>query len=341
MDVHSAQVMSPVLGAIALIALTAAPRPASAQVAGLTGTLVVTNKAPSTATIVDVASGRTLATLPTGQGPHEVVMSSDGRLAVVTDYGGVRGGSTLTVIDVLRRRVARTIDLGQYRRPHGIAFLPGDSLVAVTSEATRNVVIVNVVEGAVRTAIPTRHEGSHMVGVTADGTRAYTGDIGSNTVSELDVAGGRYLRSWEVPSEPEAVNVTPDGQDVWVGSNSTGKVSVVDTRRGEVATAAEGFGWPYRILFTPDTKTVLMPDLRREELRFVERASHRELGRLTFPGGGPQGITITPDGRYAFQSLSREGRVAIIDVSRRAVVGHLSTGPAPDGVAYSTRAPNE
>jgi hypothetical protein len=32
--------------------------PATAQVPGLAGTIIVTNKTPSTATIVDVASGR-------------------------------------------------------------------------------------------------------------------------------------------------------------------------------------------------------------------------------------------------------------------------------------------
>ena len=38
---------------------------------------MVTNKTPATATILDVASGRVLATLPTGQGPHEVVLSAE------------------------------------------------------------------------------------------------------------------------------------------------------------------------------------------------------------------------------------------------------------------------
>lgn len=318
--------------------IPAVPRGATAQVAGLGGTLVVTNKAPFTATIIDVATGRALATLPTGQGPHEVVVSADGRVAVVTDYGAQgAGGNTLTVIDVPGLRVARTIDLGQYRRPHGIAFLPGDSLVAVTSEATGNVVVVNVAEGAVRRGIPTRHNGSHMVGVVADGSRMYTGDIGSNTVSELNGRTGEYVRSFDVPAQPEAINVTPDGAEVWVGSNATGRVSVVDPRSGAVTTAAEGLGWPYRILFTPDRRLVFLPDLRGEELRVLDRASRRELGRLTFAGGGPQGIAITPDGRYVFQSLSRQGRVAIIDVSTRAVVGYLAAGETPDGVAYSTR----
>jgi len=322
-----------------VIATTLAqPSAARAQVAGLAGTLVITNKAPATATIIDVASGRTLATLPTGQGPHEVVMSADGNVAVVTDYGAQTGGKTLTVIDVPGLRVARTIDLGQYTRPHGIVFLPGDSLVAVTSETTGNVVIVSVAGGAVRRAIPTRHTGSHMVAVVADGSLMYTGDIGSNTVSELNARTGEYVRSFEVPAQPEAINVTPDGSEVWAGSNATGRVSVVDPRTGTVTTAAEGLGWPYRILFSPDRRFTFLPDLRGETLRFLDRASRVELGRLTFPGGGPQGITITADGRYLFQSLSREGRVAIIDVSKRQVVGHIGSGETPDGVAYNARA---
>lgn len=310
----------------------------SAQVAGLKGTIVVTNKTPATATIIDVASGKTLATLPTGQGPHEVVMTRDGRVAVVSDYGAQGpGGNTLTIIDVPGRKVTRTIDLGQYRRPHGMVFLPGDSLVAVTSEATGNVVIVNFREGAVRRAVPTTQNGSHMVAVVANGSRMYTGNIGSNTVSELNVATGELVRTFPVPPQPEAINVTPDGAEVWVGSNATGKVSVVDPKTGNVTTAAEGVSWPYRVLYTPDLKLTFLPDLRNEELRVLDRASRKELARLTFPNGGPQGITITPDGKYVFQSLSKEARVAIIDVATRKVVGHLAAGETPDGVAYTNR----
>jgi DNA-binding beta-propeller fold protein YncE len=321
-----------------LCAALVAAAPASAQVPGLTGTLIVTNKSPSTATIIDVGSGRTLATLPTGQGPHEVAVSSDGRYAVVTDYSG-QPGRTLTVIDVPALRVARTIDLGQYTRPHGIVFLPGDSLVAVTSEASQNVVVVNVVEGKISKAIGTQGQGSHMVGATADGSRAYTGNIGSNTVSELDLRTGQFTRSWNVPDQPEAINVSPDGREVWVGSNSTGKVTVIGVGgTPQAVTAAEGFGWPYRVFFSPDARTVMIPDLRAEELRFIDRVSKRELSRIKLAGGGPQGITSTADGRYLFQSLSKEGRVAIVQTgSAPSVAGHLNAGNTPDGVAYTAR----
>ena len=322
------------LALLSLTLLSAAVTPARAQVPGLTGTLVVTNKTPSTATIVDVGSGRTLATLPTGTNPHEIVLSSDGSLAVVTDYGGPR--RTLTVIDVPGLRVARTVDLGEHRAPHGIVFLPGDRLVAVTCEQTRHVVIVDVVEGAVRHAVPTEANRSHMIGVTADGKRGYTGNMGDHTVSELDLTTHRFVRSFPVPAVPEAINVTPDGKEVWIGSNQTGQVSVLDPASGAVTRAAEGLKWPYRMLFTPDGRQVIVPDPTLNEVRFIDRVGRRVTGTLALPGA-PQGVTITADGRHVFQSLSAETRVAIIDPASRAVLGHLTVGQSPDGVGYTTR----
>lgn len=315
-------------------ACTPAAAPANAQVPGLSGTIIVTNKSPSTATIIDVASGEALATLPTGNNPHEVVLSANGRTAVVTDYGTGQS-PTLTVIDVPAKRVVRTISLGQYTRPHGIVYLPGDSLVAVTSESTQHVVIVAVAPGEIRKAIPTQHQGSHMVAVTGDGRRAWTGDIGSNTVSELDLAAGTFLRSIDVPAQPEAINVTPDGREVWVGSNQTGKVSVVDPATGTVTTAAEGVSWPYRVLFTPDVATVVLPDLRNHEVRFLDRASRREMSRLSLPGAGPQGVIMTPDGRYLLESLSAQARVVVIDMRTRTIAGYIPAGQTPDGIAYT------
>jgi DNA-binding beta-propeller fold protein YncE len=314
-----------------------APVEESAAAQELTGTIVVVNKGASTARIIDVGSGRTLATLPTGNGPHEVVMSGDGERAVVTDYGGRPGGNTLTVIDVQALAVEQTIDLGQHSRPHGIAFLPGDSLLAVTSEESRHVVIVRVSDGEIVKAIPTGHPGSHMLAMIATGRRIYTSNIGDGTVSELDVEAGSLAGTVAVPPQPEAIGVTHDGSEVWVGSNAEGTVNVIDTESGEVEVALSDFGWPYRILFTPDQSRVLIPDLRGNELRIVDRAERRALHIVPFPGGGPQGITLTARATHAFQSLSQQGVVKVVDLETGDVVGEMEAGPTPDGVAYTEK----
>jgi DNA-binding beta-propeller fold protein YncE len=316
---------------LALAVLSGAIATAAAQ----SGTLVVVNKAASTASVIDVASGKTLATLPTGNGPHEVAITGDGRTAVVTDYGGRAGNNTLTVIDVPGLEVARTIDLGEYRRPHGIAFLPGDSLVVVTSEEARAVVVVRVADGSIVKAVSTGQGGSHMLAVTGDGTTIYTGNIRDGTVSQLDVTTGERSQLFRTPPQPEAITVTADGREVWVGSNSEGKVSVVDVATGEVDEALDGFSFPYRILITPDNRHVLIPDFRAHELRIVNRATRSVVHVMQLDGAGPQGITLSPDGSFVYHSMSLENRIAVIDLATRRIIRHIDAGARPDGVAYT------
>lgn len=325
-----------VLPAVAVLTLACAAAPVDAQGGALAGTLVVGNKGAASVNIIDVESGRMLATLPTGSGPHEVTITGDGRVAVVGDYGGQTAGSTLTVIDVPGLAVARTIDLGRFSRPHGLEFLPGDSILAVTSETTRSVVLVRVADGEIVGVISTDHGGSHMLAVVANGSRIYTGDIADNTVSELDVATGQRTRSFGVAPQPEAITVTPSGDEVWVGSNAEGSVSVVTPGTGETDPVLTGFAWPYRILITPDQRRVLIPDLRRNELRVFDRATRQQIHVIDLAGTGPQGITLSADASVAFLSLSQRNQVAVIDLATYEIRRHITTGAAPDGIAYTS-----
>jgi DNA-binding beta-propeller fold protein YncE len=326
-----------VTGLVSGSLLLTSPPMASAQAPEAGGTLIVVNKGAASASIIDVSTGQILKTLPTGEGPHEVVVSMDGSTAVVTDYGARDGGNTLTVIDVPGLAVARTIDLGEHRRPHGIAFMPGDEVVAVTTEQSRHVVLVNVETGEIVSELPTEGDVSHMLAIPGSADLIYTSDIRDATVTEIEVARGASVRKFKVPVTPEAVGVTPDGSEVWVGSNDLGVVSVVDTGSGEVTQALEGFGWPYRIVFSEDGQTALLPDLRGNELRIVDVESRSETARVSFPDAGPQSVVFSADGKYVFQTLSLQDRVAVIELESGAVIGYLPAGSRPDGVAHTAR----
>src|SRR5687768_10974342 len=82
--------------------------------------LLVLNKSEATLAIVDPSSGKLIGRVPTGDGPHEVAVSADGRLAFVTNYGSRAPGNTLSVIDLPARKELRRVDLGTLRQPHGI-----------------------------------------------------------------------------------------------------------------------------------------------------------------------------------------------------------------------------
>src|SRR5450759_1615949 len=102
------------LMALALTCLSAAAlaqRPA--------GRLIVLNKEDATLVTVDPATGKILGTVPTGEAPHELTVSADGRTAFVGNYGAQTPGSTISVIDLTAMKELRRVDVSPLRRPHG------------------------------------------------------------------------------------------------------------------------------------------------------------------------------------------------------------------------------
>ena len=317
------------------LALSTAILPAVSDV------LVVVNKDASTVSIISVESGATLATLPTGAGPHEAAASGDGRWAVVTDYGAQQPGSSLTVVDLVALRVARTIDLGTYRRPHGIAFLPDNRTVVVTSETSGVVVLVDVTSGQITGTRPTSGQVSHMLGVARDGRRAFTANMRSGDVSAIDLVSGEP-RTLPVSTQTEAIGVAPDAGQVWVGSNDQGTVTVVHTATWRVVDTLRVGGQPYRIVFSPDGRRVLVTTPGSDEVRLFDAETRREIGRVKTPAGGggpgqPFGVAWRPDGKGAYVTLRGAAQVAVLDLEKLSVSRYLGTGAGPDGIAFARR----
>ena len=191
--------------------------------AGAAGLLVVANQQGASATILDAANLATVATVPVGTGPHEVAMSLDGRWAVVTNYGDQTApGNTLSVIDLYAEtpRVVRTIDLGEYARPHGAVFVQSGTKLLVTSETSQRLLLVDFVSGRIDTAMATNGKGSHMVTAQRDGRRAWTSNIGDGTVTEFDIDTRTTKRTYKVAPDDESIAATPGGVQLWVGSNT-------------------------------------------------------------------------------------------------------------------------
>jgi len=303
--------------------------------------LVVVNKDASTVSIISVESGAALATLPTGTGPHEVAASGDGRWAVVTDYGAQQPGSSLTVVDLGALRVARTIDLGAYRRPHGIVFLPDHRTVAVTSETNGVVVLVDVTSGQITGTRPTSGQISHMIGVAGDGRRAFTANIRSGDISAVDLVSGDP-KTLPVSTQTEAIGVAPDGAQVWVGSNDQGTVTVVRTAAWRVVDTLRVGSQPYRIVFSPDGRRVLVTTPQSDEVWLFDAESRREIGRVKTPAQGgtpgqPFGVAWSPEGRVAYITLRGAEQMVVLDLEKLSVSQYLGTGAGPDGIAFARR----
>lgn len=328
------------LSATVATALLTAPLTATAQAAPRAIALVA-NQASASATLVDVTAGTTVD-IPVGDGPHEAAILPGGRRGVVTVYG-VSGtaGRQLAVIDIATRTVERMIDLGTYTRPHGVVAVPGKpDLVAVTSESTRNLLLVNVVSGSIERVVPTEAAASHMAALpttgAAAGTRAYTANVASGSTSELDIVSGKPLRVLPVATMTEGIAVTPDGGEVWLGSNDRGTVSVVDVATGSVAATIVGFRFPYRLGISADGRTAVVVDPQSDAIFVVDVLARMIRGRVGNLDS-PRGVSIAEDGKTAMVTSAGASSVILIDLTAMKELRRFPVGQSPDGVGYFAR----
>ncbi|QJR36791.1 YncE family protein [Gemmatimonas groenlandica] len=334
--------------AIALLATFLAAPLLAAQRAP-SGTIVASNMDAHSASIVDVASGRTITTIQTGEGPHEVAISPNGRRAVVAIYGNRNAvGSSLMVIDLTAPTAPpKIVELGAgNQRPHGLAFLADNASLLVTGERAQRVLVVNVDNGMIDSSMSTKQPTTHMVSLSRDYTRAFTTNIVGMSVSAIDVPSRTVRATFQVGARIEGISVTPDGREVWVGGNESHLVYVLNGTTGDVMHKLEGFGMAYRVGITPDGRTAVISDPGSEKIHIADVATHTvrtviDVAPMSASDGAapvpssPQGVAMSRDNATAYVTLKAVAKVAVVDLKRGAIVKYLPVGAGSDGVGYS------
>ncbi len=297
--------------------------------------LLVLNKEDATLAVFDPATGQQRgASIPTGAGPHEVEVSSDGKLAFVGNYGGAQApGNTLSVIDLPAARERMRVDLGELRRPHGLA--AQGQAVYFTSEEAQEVARFDVAMGKVDWRFRTAQQRTHMVVLTRDGRTLATSNVQSDNVSLIErTATGGTQTVVSVGKGPEGLDLSPDGRQLWTANSGDGSVSIIDLATKKlVRTFDVGTKRSNRLKFTPDGSVVLISDLTAGELVFVDVKTQGVKQRVLI-GRGASGILVTPDGTRAYVAAAAESKVVIVDLKAMRIVGDIRTGRGPDGMAW-------
>lgn len=321
-------------------------------------TLLVGNKSEASVSLIDLGSGAEVARAETRPGPHEIAVSGDGRRAVVTNYGNREPGNTLSIIDVEHGKTTETIDLGDYTRPHGILFTSDDCQVLVTAEGAQVLLLVDVCSREVMKAIPTRQEVSHMLAYDAAARRAYIANIGSGSISIIDVSAGELIAFHVSGDGAEGIALTRDGRHLWVTNRGEDSVSLFDARSGSLRQKIAVEGFPIRAEILPGDgargERVLVTSARSGQLAVIDPAGPTiertlDLG-LALKGEAdglfadrfgdssiPIGIEVEPGGRRIWIAHAGADVVQELDTRTWRQLRLLGTGREPDAMAYSPR----
>jgi YVTN family beta-propeller protein len=298
--------------------------------------LVALNKQEGTLAIIDPADMKIIGKVPTGAGPHEVVLSADGRTAFVANYGAQTPGSTFSVIDLEAKKEIRRVDLSPLMRPHGLQEIGGK--IYFTAETNRIIGRYDPATNRVDWLMGTGQNVSHMIAGSADQKRFYTANIGSDSVTAFEFQAvppaGSRITQISVGKQPEAIDISPDAKEVWVGLNTEGAIDIVDTATNTVKEKVKLGDRPYRVKFTPDGKQVVATLLNTKEIVVIDAATRKELRRTKLESV-PMGIVFSKDGKTAFVSVVQPDFVLKINLEKFEILGRAATGQAPDGVALA------
>ena len=310
--------------------------------------LVVLNKSDHQAILVDPATLATVATIATGQGPHEAAVTPDGRTVFVANYGmfGVfregqrqdHPGNTISVIDLASRSVRDTFDLGEYTRPHGMWVSRDGRWLWVTCEGAQAVLELDAASGAIRKAWKTGQEVSHMLVPTPDERKLYVANIRSGTVTVIERATDR-VATIVTGEGAEGIDVTPDGREVWVTNRAANTLSVIATANDSVVASFESGGlMPIRVKFTPGGREAWVSNARSNTVAIFDPRTRKRLALIEV-GAVPIGIQMTPDGKRAFIANTNDDLITVLSVPSRKVTGTFRPGNEPDGMAWARFTP--
>ena len=329
--------------------------------------LLVLEKTTQTLAIIDPQSLQILARVPAGPDPHEVVASSDGTRAFISNYGGEGSNlNTLSVVDLIARKALPPIDLGALRSPHGLDFA-GEELY-FTAETAKAVGRYDPRTGHIDWVLGTGQDGTHMVRVASDLRHLFTSNVRSGTISLIESREARFgpppppnpgatrppvptapLRTWwETTAIPagqgsEGFDVSPDGKELWTANARDATVTVIDVAaKKAVATLPIPVASANRLKFTLNGRHVLISGLGNPQsgssnaahLVVLDAATRQVVKRLDL-GGGAAGILLDPDRSRAFVAVSRGNKLAVIDLARFEVTGQIAPLGEPDGLAWA------
>jgi YVTN family beta-propeller protein len=305
---------------------------------GQTAAFVVGEKAAGAIGFYDAEFHR-IGDVKVGIHPHEIVLTPDKKTLYVADNGVMwmtetsQGDNTVSVVDIASMKRTATIDLGEFRRPHGITYDPVADRIYVTTEKPSKLVVLDPKALKVIRTYDVKGQAPHIVKLDGERKWAYVSNTDTGTFSAIKLDSGDVI---SLPSgeRPQGQAMSPDGQTIFVANSGGNSISIFDLKQkkniGQIVTSGKA---PVRLVVSNDGKTLIYALQEGRSVGFADIASRKELVEIPV-GGRPVSMSLSLDGKLAYCSVQEEDEINIISVADRKVVKvvHTPKGTGPDPV---------
>ena len=232
-----------------------------------------------------------------------------------------------------------SIDLGDGARPHGIVWHANGDLYA-TAEGRRSIFWIRDPLGEADTfEYASGQDGTHMLAVAPNGNHAWTTNLGSRTVSLIDLKTRRAPRSVEVGEEPEGIWLSDDGETLWVSARKSDTAFMLDPQTLAVRQRIATGRFPLRITLRSQGDYAVTSDLADGALSVIDTAGG-EVVRTIVVSSVEEAmertqvtILFSPDGERIYVAETTANTIAEVDFASGRVLRRLPGEGGGDGIA--------
>ena len=245
--------------------------------------------------VVDLATRRLVAILPSGRDPETFDLSPDGKTLYVSN----EETAEMTALDVSSGAVRGTVAVG--REPEGVAVRPDGKVVFVTSEEDGDVTAVDTRTLTVVAKVPAGPRPRGVV-FTKDGLTAFVTDEMGARVTVIDAAAYRAQgdiplhEDSPMPSGPRPMGavLSPDGKALYVSCGRGGSLAIIDVAARTQVRSIDGIGdRPWGIALSADGARLYSANGTSSDVSIVNLATGN-VDRRVHTGGSPWGVVLGP-----------------------------------------------
>lgn len=315
--------------------------PVFAAAEGISELVLVEKEAPGVS-FYQLPEGRPLAHLALPTQPHEIVADAQGRFAYVAQYGVNKwaapgdGGHQVFVIDLVARKIVRSLDLTPYHRLHGIR-LDAAGRLYVLSETDSVMIRFDhpATDQYPSQIVPVGGTRSHYFVLRRDGRRAYVSDTLSGMVIMLDPHDPTYTPVKRLVGEaPEGCCLSPDEQTFYVIDRYQGELHAFDADTLQPRKQVKLRGEAVRVVALPDGR-LIVANQADKSLSLLRADTLAEDKHLALEAAAP-GLNLAPAGDRLYASLESD-KVVVVDTVKWQIIGSFATQKAPDSAAFVLR----
>jgi uncharacterized protein (TIGR03437 family) len=183
--------------------------------------LLVTNEAGGSVSVVDTGTHAITQTIPVGFGPSGIAATAN--LAVVAN---MQGGS-ISVVNLSNFSV-NTIALPAGARPREVSISAAANKAVITTPMANAFLILDLATNAITPVDTSVWNGMGPGAVAINGGLGYVANQMTASLTVVDLAAGKVLKTFSVDPGPRAVSVNASKNQLLVLCEGTGTLDVVD-----------------------------------------------------------------------------------------------------------------